>query len=117
MIDRQAPQMGCLTKLKCSRDVGRDGGSLHHVLAIDECIVRVHDNRVKNVTFSASERLIEAARLKASQESRTLNEAFRSWLESYVSEPLAGAQFDDLHRSMKSVRSGRLFDRDELNER
>ncbi len=77
----------------------------------------MHDIRVKNITFSAHERLIEAARVKASQESRTLNEAFRSWLESYVSEPLAGTQFDELHRSLKSVRSGGQFSRDELNER
>ena len=39
---------------------------------------------MKNITFSADEHLIEAARRRASSENTTLNEQFRLWLESYA---------------------------------
>ena len=36
---------------------------------------------MKNVTLSADESLIEAARKRASSEDTTLNEQFRQWLQ------------------------------------
>lgn len=39
---------------------------------------------MRNVTFSADERLIEAARERARREKTTLNEQFRLWLEAYA---------------------------------
>ena len=39
---------------------------------------------MKNITLSASEKLIEAARNKALKGNSTLNAEFRNWLEYYV---------------------------------
>jgi hypothetical protein len=39
---------------------------------------------MKNITFSANEALIEAARAQAKAENTTLNEQFRLWLAAYV---------------------------------
>ena len=39
---------------------------------------------MKNITLSADEALIEAARQRAASENTTLNEQFRRWLERYV---------------------------------
>ena len=37
---------------------------------------------VKNITLSADEKLIEEARAKASLQKRSLNAAFREWIEN-----------------------------------
>ena len=39
---------------------------------------------MKNVTFSADERLIDLARQRARRERSTLNEEFRRWLAAYA---------------------------------
>jgi hypothetical protein len=39
---------------------------------------------MKNITLSADEKLIEAARERARAEHTTLNEQFRRWLADYV---------------------------------
>jgi len=39
---------------------------------------------LKNITFSAEEQIIEAARARSRAEKTTLNERARSWLENYV---------------------------------
>ncbi len=39
---------------------------------------------MKNITLSADEALIEAARQRAREEHTTLNEQFRCWLEEYA---------------------------------
>ncbi len=39
---------------------------------------------MKNITLSADENLIEAARHRAADEQTTLNEQFRRWLADYV---------------------------------
>jgi hypothetical protein len=74
---------------------------------------------MKNVTLSADDSLIEAARNKAREENTTLNEQFRCWLEAYVGRELQA------ERAMRTVRElqqriqleGLPFSRDELNER
>jgi hypothetical protein len=48
---------------------------------------------MKNVTFSADEELIEN-RMRALHERRTLNTAFREWLERYAGTAKGGADFD-----------------------
>jgi hypothetical protein len=53
---------------------------------------------MKNITFTADENLIEAAREQAREEQTTLNEQFRQWLEQYARKRQAAT-------------------RDELNER
>jgi hypothetical protein len=81
-----------------------------------------HDNRVhwfsmKNITLSADERLIEEARLLAKSQHRTLNAAFREWLEQFTARSGGTQQFDALMKRLKHVQAGRRFSRDEMNER
>jgi hypothetical protein len=74
---------------------------------------------MRNVTFSADERLIDAARERAQRERTTLNEQFRLWLASYAArEERARAAMDLVHDLQRTVRTtGHRFTRDELNER
>jgi hypothetical protein len=77
---------------------------------------------LKNITFSADDSLIEAARARARQEDTTLNEKFREWLEGYVQKETEGerrvAAFRELMEKLKHIDSGgRKFTRDEMNER
>jgi hypothetical protein len=74
---------------------------------------------MKNITLSADEGLIEAARERARAEHTTLNEQFRRWLADYVRRE------QQAERAMKTIRElrgqvrtgGRKFTRDEMNER
>jgi hypothetical protein len=74
---------------------------------------------MKNVTLSADERLIEAARERARREQTTLNEQFRRWLEAYVgrAERAEAAMnvVDELRSKLRT--GGRRFTRDEMHER
>jgi hypothetical protein len=72
---------------------------------------------MKNITLSADEALIERARLVAKSESKTLNAAFREWLQQYAARAGRGAAFDALMRRLSDVQPGRHFTRDEMNER
>lgn len=74
---------------------------------------------MRNVTFSADERLIEAARDRARRERTTLNEEFRRWLETYaLRENLAHSAMEVIADLQTSLRTGgRRFTRDEMNER
>lgn len=74
---------------------------------------------VKNITFSADEDIIEQARAVARSQRRTLNEAFREWLEQYSSMDRSAAvlQYDELMKQLAHINSGRRFTRDEMNER
>lgn len=74
---------------------------------------------MKNITLSADERLIEAARARARGEHTTLNEQFRRWLAEYAWREQradeAVATIRDLRRHVRT--GGRKFTRDEMNER
>ena len=72
---------------------------------------------MKNVTLSADERLIEQARQIAQSQHKTLNAAFREWLEQYVNQAGRAQEFDALMKRLRHVRAGRRFTRDEMNER
>jgi hypothetical protein len=77
---------------------------------------------LKNITFSADDALIEAARALARAEKTTLNEKVRGWLEAYVRDKTEGerrvAAFRDVMEKLKHIDSGgRKFTRDEMNER
>jgi hypothetical protein len=78
---------------------------------------RVHYCCVKNITLSADETLIEQARLVARARHKTLNVAFREWLEQYAAQAGGGAAVDALMRRLKHVRSAGPYTRDEMNER
>jgi hypothetical protein len=74
---------------------------------------------MKNITLSADERLIEAARERARAEHTTLNEEFRRWLADYARRK---EQADEAMALMERIGSyatsgGRKFTRDEMNER
>ena len=72
---------------------------------------------MKNVTFSANEDLIEKARARALSERRTLNTAFRDWLERYAGAAKSQADFDHLMRTLSHVKFARKFTRDDMNAR
>ncbi|MFY0696647.1 MAG: hypothetical protein JXR11_02220 [Balneola sp.] len=72
---------------------------------------------MKNITFSADEKLIEKARLKAVKEKTTLNQQFRDWLKRYASENDYRKEFEQLMEDLSYVNSGGKFTRDEMNER
>lgn len=72
---------------------------------------------VKNITLSAEEDLIERARLRAAKEKKTLNAAFRDWLQRYAGAETGPEEYTQLMKRLSHVRSGRSFSRDEMNER
>ncbi len=77
---------------------------------------------LKNITLSADELLIEAARARARAEKTTLNEKFRHWLEDYARDEAGGERrataFRETMEKLKHVSTGgRKFTRDEMNER
>ena len=72
---------------------------------------------VKNITLSAEDRLIEAARKKASEHFSTLNEMFRTWLVHYVQSPENESSYQQLMENLTHVKVRKTFTRDELNER
>lgn len=72
---------------------------------------------VRNITFSADEAAIDRAREVANSEHKTLNDAFREWLTQYGSRSVSAEEIADLYRSLRYVRAGKKFTRDEMNER
>jgi hypothetical protein len=74
---------------------------------------------MKNVTLSADEGLIEAARERARAEHTTLNEQFRRWLKDYTRREQQADEAMAVIRELRGkVRTGgRKFTRDEMNER
>lgn len=74
---------------------------------------------MKNITLSADERLIDAARAQAASEHTTLNAKFRDWLEDYVQRRQQADQAMAFIAELgKQVRTGgRKYTRDEMNER
>lgn len=72
---------------------------------------------LRNITLSAEERLIHAAREKAQRGQSTLNEEFRRWLAGYVGQPDAADRVDALLGSLSHVDAGGKFSRDEMNAR
>jgi hypothetical protein len=73
---------------------------------------------MKNITLSADEKLIEAARERARIEHTTLNEQFRNWLEEYAQQKQRMRRYDAVVAELRGkVRVGRKLSRDEVNER
>jgi len=78
----------------------------------------------KNITLSADERLIKAARERANREHTSLNSEFRRWLEQYAKKADEDArkrrvqEFNALVDQLsESIQINRKYTRDELNER
>ena len=74
---------------------------------------------MKNITLSADEGLIEAARERARAEHTTLNEQFRLWLKDYARREQQAEEAMAVVRELRGkVRTGgHKFTRDEMNER
>lgn len=74
---------------------------------------------MRNITLSADDKLIEAARARARAEQTTLNEQFRRWLADYVQQEQttesAIALIEELRGQVRT--GGRKFTRNEMNER
>jgi hypothetical protein len=75
---------------------------------------------MKNITLSAEESVIEAARARARADKSTLNEQFRLWLHGYAGErgslaDGAVALINDLRQYVST--GGQTLTRDERNER
>jgi len=78
----------------------------------------VYTAHVKNITLSADERLIEAARRRARTEHTTLNEAFRRWLADYAEADRRLQRLDEVMASLRGrLEVGRVVGRDERNLR
>ena len=72
---------------------------------------------MKKITLSADADLIEQARLVARSQRKTLNVAFREWLQQYVAQSGSVQEVDSLMKRLRHVRAGRHFTRAEMNER
>ena len=74
---------------------------------------------MKNITLSADERLIEAARDRARAEQTTLNEQFRRWLAEYARSETRAEEAMRVIREIQAYvdSGGRRFTREEMNER
>jgi hypothetical protein len=73
---------------------------------------------MKNITLSADESLIEAARARARAEQTTLNEQFRRWLAEYARTRERMDRYDTVMRGLRGkLKVGRKLDRESMNER
>jgi hypothetical protein len=81
------------------------------------CTNLVYTEFVKNITLSADANLIEKARQVAKSERKTLNAAFREWLESYAHRKGDVEAHRALMRRLSHLDSGGPYTRDEMNER
>ena len=72
---------------------------------------------MKNITLSANEHLIAAARRRAAAEHTTLNEQFRLWLTEYARKPEQLRRYDETLNELRGkLKVGRRLTRDEMNE-
>jgi hypothetical protein len=72
---------------------------------------------MRNITLSASESLIDAAREKAREQNKTLNQAFREWLEDYTRHDDPGA-IESLYERLSYLNlAGPKMTREQMNER
>jgi hypothetical protein len=73
---------------------------------------------MKNITLSADEGLIEAAREAARAQNSSLNEQFRLWLASYSRKHQAQRALEVVDRIRATYQmTGKKLTREEMNER
>lgn len=73
---------------------------------------------VKNITLTADEALIEAARNRARAEHTTLNEAFRLWLADYAQAQRRLQRSEEVLSQLRGrLQVGGRLGRDEMNAR
>jgi hypothetical protein len=77
---------------------------------------------MRNITLSANEQLIDQARDKAQQSKTTLNAEFRKWLQQYIQTDADKKRRVQNYKALMNDFSGvstagKIFSRDEMNER
>jgi len=72
---------------------------------------------MKKITLSADENLIQRARQVAHAQHKTLNAAFREWLEHYSAPPGSAQAVESLYKRLRHIRAIRPYTRNEMNER
>lgn len=75
---------------------------------------------MKNITLSADETLIEAARKAAARRGQSLNSVIRAYLGELAGAPPVASEFErlqQLSRMAHGRRRGWRFDRSEVHER
>lgn len=72
---------------------------------------------LKNITFSAEQRLIQKARIKAQKESRSLNQVFRELLQNYAEPEQNDFDYEKFVKNLNINFKGKKFTREEMNER
>lgn len=73
---------------------------------------------MKNITLSAEEELIEAARARAREAHTTLNDEFRRWLAAYARPQDQLQRYEETMAALRGqLRVGSKLSRDEMNER
>jgi len=72
---------------------------------------------MKNITLSADADLIEKARQVAKSERKTLNAAFREWLEAYTRRKGDLQAHRALIKRLYHIDAGGPYTREEMNER
>jgi hypothetical protein len=73
---------------------------------------------MKNITLSADEHLINAARRRATAEHSTLNEQFRLWLSQYARQQEQLRHYDQTIEELRGkLRVGSKLTREQMNER
>ncbi len=73
---------------------------------------------MKNITLSADEKWIEAARERARAEHTTLNTEFRRWLQDYAHSAERVRRYDEVMKKLRgSIDIARMPTREERNAR
>lgn len=78
---------------------------------------------MKNITLSAEEELIAAARQYAKKHQTTLNDLYRAWLENYVKKQSIAERdkrlkaFRESLQRVNYVKLERKYSREEMNQR
>jgi hypothetical protein len=73
---------------------------------------------MRNITLSADEDLIAAARTRAREARTTLNEEFRRWLADYANTGQQMQRYDAVMAELRGqLKVGRKLTRDEMNAR
>jgi hypothetical protein len=118
ILDRRAKLMHGLLALSLSAVLySRPSAYLYQLARYTVLVYTIYT--MKNITLSAPEELIEAARRQAEQRGTTLNQEFRDWLASRTT---TGQQRAAAYRQLMEDLSyidlgGRKFTREEMNER
>ena len=72
---------------------------------------------LKNITLSAEEKLIAQGRARAASENKSLNDAFREWLQEWTSFVDPVSRYQDLMARVDRFDAGQQRNRDEMNVR